>query len=237
MLHALIFDVDGTIADTESVHLRAFNCAFEECEIAAHWTVGQYTELLEISGGKERLSHYFTQKAISLTQDEIAKIHLTKNAIYAELVAAGAVEFRPGVGELFEEARKASKKLAIATTTSSENLSALMAANLGANWKSLFAVINDASTVANKKPSPEIYFKTLSELGLTHHECIAFEDSYNGLVAASSAKLLTIITPTSFTHHQDFSNAALVLPNLGSKKGKLPRVNLRFLEQLLAQSV
>ncbi|KAF0114100.1 MAG: hypothetical protein FD163_2337 [Hyphomonadaceae bacterium] len=237
MLHSLIFDVDGTISDTEAVHLRAFNYAFAECEIAAHWTVGRYTELLEISGGKERLSHYFTQKAISLTQDEIAKIHRTKNAIYAELVAGGAVEFRPGTGELFEEARKARKKLAIATTTSSENLSALMAANLGANWKSLFTVINDASTVANKKPSPEIYFKTLSELGLTHQECIAFEDSYNGLVAASGAKIPTIITPTSFTQHQDFSGAALVLPNLGGENEKSPRVNLQYLEGILAQSV
>lgn len=237
MLQALIFDVDGTIADTEAMHLRAFNGAFAECEIAAFWSQSQYTELLEISGGKERLAHYFTQNDIFLNQAEISQIHSTKNEIYANLVAGGAVKFRQGVGELIEEARSGGKKLAIATTTSPENLTALMAVNLGAQWQSYFSVVNDASTVTNKKPSPDVYLKTLFELGFNDRECIAFEDSYNGLAAAIGANLKTIITPTSFTQHHDFSGAALIVHDLSGSYEQSPHIDLQFLEQFLVQTV
>lgn len=233
MLQALIFDVDGTIADTESLHLRAFNLAFAECEIAANWSEAQYTELLEISGGKERLQHYFTQNDIYLNPDEIARIHQVKNEIYSKLMTSKAIGFRPGIGELFEEARANGKKLAIATTTSPENLNALLSAKLGSNWRTYFAVINDASTVTNKKPSPDAYLKTLGELGIGHTECVAFEDSHNGLIAALGASLTTIVTPTAFTKHHDFTGATLVLPSLKSRDQISPRVNLQLLERFL----
>ena len=221
MLSALIFDVDGTLADTESAHRAAFNQAFAEVGRDWVWDEPTYKQLLEVSGGKERILHYWKQvqpdmKAInnSGVQDTVARMHELKTAAYERAVQDGAVQLRPGVLRLIEGAVQNGLRLAIATTTSPVNISALLRAAIGPDWSHYFQVIEDASTAPVKKPHPQVYMQTLKRMGLRAADCLAFEDSSNGLKAALAAGLPTVITPNSFTAHHDFTGALRVLSSL-----------------------
>lgn len=217
-LQALIFDVDGTLAETESAHLAAFNHAFAELGMDWVWTDEMYLHLLDVSGGKERILLYWQQLDPALdakaVQSRIDRIHALKTTIYESLVNSGAVSLRPGVLALISEARQAGLKLAIATTTTPANIAALLRRPLGESWRDLFAVIGDAATAPLKKPHPQVYFQVLEALGLDASQCLVIEDSSNGLRAATAAGLKTLITPNRYTLHHDFSDALRVVPDL-----------------------
>jgi len=218
-LRALIFDVDGTLADTEQAHLAAFNEAFVEAGLGWHWDVAQYTRLLEVSGGKERIAHHWALENGGMSAidglamaDTIQRVHDLKTAAYERQVAQGAVQMRPGVLALIDEAHAAGLRLAIATTTSPVNISALLRQAIGPDWMLRFEVIEDASTAPRKKPHPQVYRQTLARMHLPATACLAIEDSANGLAAARAAGLATVITPNEFTAHHDFGQALRVLP-------------------------
>jgi HAD superfamily hydrolase (TIGR01509 family) len=220
-LQALIFDVDGTLADTESAHRAAFNQAFAEVGRDWHWDLATYTKLLEVSGGKERILHYWRQVQPDLkdingagVQDTVARMHELKTAAYERAVQDGAVQLRPGVLRLIKSAYQEKLRLAIATTTSPVNIGTLLRSAIGPDWEHYFMVIEDASTAQRKKPHPQVYLQTLQRLQLPATECLAFEDSANGLNAAAGAGLATLITPNSFTAHHDFTGALRILPDL-----------------------
>ena len=235
MLQGLIFDVDGTLADTETAHLAAFNRAFDEEGLGWHWESAQYLQLLEISGGKERILHFWRQVQPDLRDldgnslhEVIARIHALKTAFYEQAVTDGGVHLREGVLPLIELAHAGGLRLAIATTTSPVNITALLRKAIGLHWRDYFLVIEDASTAPNKKPHPQVYLNTLQRLGLAARQCLAVEDSANGLRAASAAGLATLITPNAYTQHQDFSGACQVLADLR-------QVTLAQLDAWLAQ--
>jgi HAD superfamily hydrolase (TIGR01509 family) len=220
-LEALIFDVDGTLADTEAAHLAAFNHAFAAEGLAWRWDRALYTRLLEVSGGKERILHYWRQVAPGVSdisgagvRDTVDRLHTLKTAAYEQAVQDGAVCLRPGVLALVEQAGAAGLALSIATTTSPVNIAALLRRAIGADWRHLFAVVEDASTAPRKKPDPQVYLQTLRRLNLDARAGLAFEDSANGLQAARAAGLGVVVTPNEFTEHHDFSGALKVLPSL-----------------------
>ena len=220
-LQALIFDVDGTLADTERVHLAAFNHAFAEEGLDWHWDETLYTRLLDVSGGKERILHYWKSTRGSMLEidgsavhDTVARLHDLKTAAYEAAVNSGAVSMRPGVLELLDAAKRQGLQLAIATTTSPVNIAALLRSAIGPDWRLQFSVIGDASTAPVKKPHPQVYRQMLQALKLPPQACLAFEDSGNGLRAATAAGIATVVTPTHFTAGHDFSAALRVLPDL-----------------------
>jgi HAD superfamily hydrolase (TIGR01509 family) len=222
MLNALIFDVDGTLADTESVHLEAFNHAFAQEGLDWHWDVPLYTRLLSVSGGKERMAQYWLEVDPGVTevdagarQHTIDRLHEIKTAYYENAVNNGAVQLRPGVLALMDDARRQGLQLAIATTTSPVNIAALLRSAIGPDWRSHFLAIGDASNAPIKKPHPQVYLKVLADMGLQASQCVAFEDSANGLRAALAAGLDTVITPNSYTADHDFKGALRVVPDLG----------------------
>lgn len=221
MLQALIFDVDGTLADTErDGHRVAFNRAFAEAGLNWEWSVERYGQLLEVSGGKERLQRYLQEDQPDFVPPgEVkawaAEMHRLKTRHYRELVQEGIMPLRPGVQRLIQEARQAGIRLAIATTSAPENVLALLEMGLGSDSPSWFEVIAAGDVVPAKKPAPDIYLYALEAMGLPPSECVAIEDSQVGLRAATQAGLTTVITPSSYTQHEDFTGAALVVSHLG----------------------
>lgn len=218
-LKALIFDVDGTMADTEEVHRLAFNVAFVEHQLDWVWDRPLYARLLEVSGGKERIVSYID--ALPLAAEDKARLHQRVPAIhgdktraYADLVSFGKVSLRPGVASLLNEARAAGVRLAVASTTTKANVDALIAATLGEGALAWFSVIVCGDQVPNKKPAPDVYLRALSALDERTERCVAFEDSVNGLKAARAAGLFTVVTPTRWTASHDFSEAQAVLGSL-----------------------
>lgn len=219
MLKAIIFDVDGTLSETEEVHRRAFNTAFEEKELQWHWDPQQYKKLLDVSGGKERIRHFIElHDRQYLEMDDldgfIRDIHLTKTAKYTQLVLDGQAVLRPGIRQLISDTASSGLRLAIATTTSVPNVEALLQAAYGSDGMGLFEVICAGDSVPAKKPAPDIYISALEQLGLKADECIAIEDSRNGLLSASAAGIPTIITPGVYTQDQCFDEAACIIDDL-----------------------
>jgi HAD superfamily hydrolase (TIGR01509 family) len=219
-LAALLFDVDGTLADTEEVHRQAFNGAFEHYRLGWHWGDDDYRALLATTGGKERIAAHLATRDLSPADRSrltglIPAIHAEKTRLYSALVADGALRLRPGVARLVDEALAAGCRLAIASTTTAASIEALLAATLGAGGLGVFSVIACGDQVPAKKPAPDIYRLALQLLGVEPGRAVALEDSHHGLRAATQAGLWTVVTPTWWTEGQDFSAADLVLPNLG----------------------
>lgn len=220
-LKALLFDVDGTLADTEKDgHLVAFNRAFEDAALDWNWSVELYGKLLEVTGGRERIKYYldnFNQdfKRPDNLDDFIKDLHMAKTDYYVRLIAEGAVPLRSGVKRLINEARAEGLRLAIATTTTPANVEALLVNALDPDAMSWFEVIAAGDIVPAKKPAPDIYHYALEKLALSPEECIAFEDSENGIHSSMGADLKTIIAINGYTHDQDFTGAAIVLDQWG----------------------
>lgn len=226
-LRALLLDVDGTLADTEETHRTAFNDAFRALGLPFDWSPEDYEALLRVTGGKERLRHFLDGLDIDSSERLrlkalVPRLHETKTARYAGLVAGGATGLRPGVARLLGEARAAGLALGIATTTTRANVEALLDAQLGREAIGWFAVLACGDDVASKKPAPDVYRLALSRLGISPDEAIAFEDSANGLAAAKAAGLFTVVTPCWWTRNEAFPGADLVLPHLGDPAMPLP---------------
>jgi len=229
-LEAIIFDVDGTLAETEEIHRASFNLAFMDAGLPWHWDQDLYACLLDVTGGKERLRHFIgSQESSALGADPaatIASLHAAKTAHYADLVERGAIQLRPGFAALIEDARHAGVRLAIATTTSLPNVEALLRATLGERAVGFFEIIAAGDTVARKKPAPDIYLSVLAHMRIAAAACLAVEDSCNGLLSALAAGIATLVVRSSYTRDQEFPGAALVVDDLEQTPHRLGAGNI-----------
>ena len=206
---ALIFDVDGTLAETEELHRRAFNDTFAAIGLDWHWDVALYKELLKTTGGKERMRAYIADHAPAQApaDSDIPDIHKRKTARYGELMANGEIELRPGIAALIADARATGVPVAVATTTNAPNVEALTRACWGKPAHEIFVAVAAGDMVAAKKPAPDVFLLALEKLGLPAGDCLAFEDSRNGLLSARAAGIPTLVSPGPYTDDQDLSAA------------------------------
>lgn len=221
---ALIFDVDGTLADTErDGHRVAFNRAFADAGLDWVWSVEVYARLLAVTGGKERIRHYLEhfRPDFEYSGDRVAfvaALHRAKTEYYMALMHEQAIPLRPGVKRLLEEARRAGVRLAIATTTTPENVGALLESTLPAGAIDWFEVIGAGDVVPNKKPAPDIYTWVLERMCLNSDQVVALEDSTHGLDAAKGAGIgCVLVTVNDYTAGQDFDAATAVFDTLGDE--------------------
>lgn len=214
MIDTIIFDVDGTLAETEETHRLAFNRAFSDFGLGWVWDEALYLDLLTVTGGKERIAYYLSRDkdAGPLEPEMIAALHKRKTEIYTQMIAAGEIELRPGIADFLSRAQERGLTLAIATTTTPANVEALLLATLGPDWRRVFPVVAAGDMVSLKKPAPDIYVLALRLLGKRAERCVAIEDSRNGVQSALAAGLRVIAVRSAFSD-SDFTGASVKLGN------------------------
>ena len=223
-IKAIIFDVDGTLADTEDGHRKSFNKAFAESGLAWDWDVALYDKLLKVTGGKERIRHFVETCLPNFVKPAdydgfVKNLHAVKTRHYTNMLGEGHIPLRPGIKQLMADARRLGIRLAIATTTTPENVTALLQQGLGAYGESWFEVIGCGDIVPHKKPAPDIYFWVLEKMRLSAADCIALEDSENGLRSSLAAGIKTFVTINQYTRNQNFAGAAGVFDDLSDLSG------------------
>jgi HAD superfamily hydrolase (TIGR01509 family) len=231
-LQALLWDVDGTLAETErDGHRVAFNIAFEAWGLPWHWDVAHYGRLLSITGGRERVLHDMTLRddAPEAPEDREAlarAIHSRKNEIYADLVRDGRIPLREGVLGLMQQCRARGVRMGIATTTSRSNVDALLRVHLGEHWTEWFPAIVCGEDVERKKPDPEVYVHALRALGIDATEAVAIEDSPNGVAAARAVDIPVIVTRSAYFADATIEGALAVGPALNERRGWSPALRM-----------
>ena len=245
-LEAIIFDVDGTLAETEELHRQSFNLTFQQFRLDWFWDPDLYTDLLQTTGGKERIVRFVERyRPDDRAQlDKLSSLHKVKTRSYLDLLSKGALMLRPGVERLIDEALENGIKLGTATTSTPLNVKALLRSTLGEdapNWFSITA----GDVVGRKKPHPDVYYEALEALHVGPASAIAIEDSENGLKAALRAGIAVLATPSLYLTSEDFTGAKAVVSNLGEPERPfrqlagppLPRsyVDLDGLQTLLDQ--
>lgn len=220
MPRALIWDIDGTVAETEAEgHRVAFNIAFKEFGLPWRWDLAHYGRLLRVTGGYERLLHDLAQRreapGSETERRRLAReLHRRKNALYAERVALRGIPFRPGVRQLMDRCLDEGLPQAIATTTARANVDALLGAEFGPHWAERFEAVVCAEEAPRKKPDPQVYQLALQRLRVALHEALAIEDSPNGLAAATGAGVPVLITRSTYFADADVEGALAVCDDL-----------------------
>lgn len=236
---ALLFDCDGVLVDTErDGHRVSFNKAFEEKGLQVAWDVALYGKLLEIGGGKERMTHFFNNVGWpeSVPESErkefVAGLHKRKTDLFMDLVESGELPLRPGVAALIDEALSGGVQVAVCSTSNERAVSAIVRVMLGderAEAMKIFA----GDVVPKKKPDPAIYQLAATTLNVQPERCVVIEDSHIGLSAAKAAGMVCIVTKSGYTENEDFAKADAVFPCIGDPPSQ--NFDLSFASSLLLE--
>lgn len=237
-LKALIFDCDGVLVDTEKDgHRVAFNEAFKEQQLAAEWDTDLYGRLLKVAGGKERMRFYFDENGwpdgVQDKDEFIRNLHKLKTDKFMQIIEKGHLPLRKGVKRLIDEAIEKKVVLAVCSTSNERAVSLIVEKMLGSERKKKFTAILAGDVVSKKKPDPEIYNLAQKRLGVSPAECVVVEDSRNGLLAAKTAGMNCLITISSYTGDEDFSEADKVVNELGDSADT--NIRIEDLEQIVIE--
>jgi HAD superfamily hydrolase (TIGR01509 family) len=218
-LRAVIFDVDGTLADTErDGHRVAFNEAFKAAGLSYRWSVPEYGDLLTTTGGRRRIERYLKAKGHPLSEasELAAELHRDKTRRFTALIRTGTMEARPGAVNLIRELRAEGVTTAVATTGTSDWVLPLLDILFGLD---AFDVVVTGSDITDLKPDPAVYLEALARLRLPAANAIAVEDSANGVHAAVAAGLTCVAVVNGYTRDQDLSGAVAVLDDVARPDG------------------
>jgi HAD superfamily hydrolase (TIGR01509 family) len=247
-LEAILWDMDGVLADTErDAHRPAFNQVFEEKGLDTVWDVDTYGNLLEVGGGKERMTAHWTNVGWPTTyfseedddatrQDKVKALHLRKTDVFNALIRQGGVPLRPGVLRVVDAAIEKGIRLAVCSTSNEMAVRNLVSTLFGPDRSEKFQIFA-GDMVAKKKPAPDVYLLAVDSMGLDKSKCVIVEDSSIGLGAAKAAGIACLVTKSSYTKDEDFSGAAMIVDELGEDDGSGSCVTLETLSALARKSV
>lgn len=223
-LEAILFDCDGVLADTErDGHRVAFNRAFEEKGIDESWNEERYGVLLEVGGGKERMTAHWNEVGWpdvmkddddGARQAQVKALHLRKTDIFMDLIDEGAIPLRPGVLRIVDDAIAAGVRLAVCSTSNEKAVSNIVSRLMGPERAAKFNIYA-GDMVPKKKPAPDVYNMAVDEMGLDKSRCVIVEDTHIGLGAARAAGISCIVTKSSYSANEDFTGADAVVEELG----------------------
>eukprot|EP00571_Detonula_confervacea_P015216 CAMPEP_0172297656 /NCGR_PEP_ID=MMETSP1058-20130122/591_1 /TAXON_ID=83371 /ORGANISM="Detonula confervacea, Strain CCMP 353" /LENGTH=304 /DNA_ID=CAMNT_0013006829 /DNA_START=13 /DNA_END=927 /DNA_ORIENTATION=+ len=220
-LDAILFDCDGVLADTEpDGHRVAFNIAFQESAINEEWSEERYGKLLEVGGGKERMTAHWNEVGwpngipVLGRTDKVLGLHLKKTDLFMKLIDEGAIPLRPGVLRLVDEAIENGVKLAVCSTSNEKAVSNLVSTLMGPERASKFQIFA-GDMVQKKKPAPDVYLMAVDEMKLDKNRCVIIEDSHIGVGSAVAAGISCLVTKSSYTAKEDFTGAKMIVDELG----------------------
>ena len=213
--------MDGVLADTErDGHRPAFNQAFAENHLDTVWDVDRYGVLLEVGGGKERMTAHWNEvgwpKAIPEDgrAEKVMELHLRKTDIFMDMINEGNIPLRPGVLRIIDAAIAEGVRLAVCSTSNVAAVTNLVQTLMGPERAAKFQIFA-GDMVKNKKPAPDVYLMAVDEMGLDKSKCVIVEDSGIGWGAAKAAGISCIVTKSSYTANEDFTGANLIVDELG----------------------
>lgn len=219
-LNAIIFDVDGTIAETDEIHRAAFNLSFRDKGLRWHWSHSVYARLSDAQSPHDKLLKFIAE----FRADELDEFIRTgmfdaviarANRHFIELIESGSVSLRAGVARLIKEARNARIKLALCTISPVNTFEVLLQNHFGLSALDIFDVVTTRETLPTAADALVAYKHTIERLGCTPNTCFAVENSEAGVRAARSAGLRVVATPGIYTSSGDFSQADVVISDLG----------------------
>lgn len=222
LLEAILWDMDGVLADTErDGHRIAFNQAFAENNLDTIWDIDRYGKLLEIGGGKERMTAHWNEVGwpssipFDKRQDMVLQLHLRKTDIFMDMINAGTIPLRPGVLRIIDDAIAANIQLAVCSTSNVAAVTNLVRTLMGTARATKFTIFA-GDMVQKKKPAPDVYNMAVHELGLDKSKSVIVEDSHIGLGAAKAAGIACIVTKSYYTANEDFTGATMIVDELGN---------------------
>ena len=201
---ALLFGSIGSIVETSEIQRRSFNQAFKQYGLKWNWTKREYINLLSKSGGKDRISRYAKKKKNVV---DSAYLRNLKTKIFNNYLKNNQLKLRPGVKNLISLCKKEKIKIAFVSSTSSNNINAILYSLRNSINKRDFSFIGNSKLIKKFKPHPDIYLLTLKKLKLKASDCIAIEDTQESLNSARRAKIKCIIFPGKFHSSRKFIGA------------------------------
>ena len=232
----LISDLDGTIVETEDYHRLAYNALFKELGLSQNWSKQDYMDRLQTMGGN-KFREVFSW--LGLPEEEYEetknKLYHQKTKLYAELITAdlksGQLGLRPGIRRLFAEVQDAGVPIAIATACVGWAAEQVIEAGLGKEFLESLAVLCGGESTERKKPHPDIYLLVAEKTGINPSDCVVLEDTRHGMLAAKSAGMSCLVTPSEFAQDHDFTEADQISSGLETP---VP-IKLKDLQSLLSQ--
>lgn len=205
---ALLFGSISTLADTSELQREAFNDAFAEHGLDWTWDREEYQRLLTSNGGAARIAEQASSRGQDVDADAV---HATKSRLFQERLATTALQARPGVVDTMNAAREQGIRLGLVTTTSPENVAALLTGLRSELGENPFDVVVDRSGVETGKPDPQAYTVALQQLGEPAGACVAVEDNVGGVQSAMAAGMDCLAFPNENTVGHSFPEGARVV--------------------------
>jgi HAD superfamily hydrolase (TIGR01509 family) len=202
MINAVIFDLDGLLADTEKLHLSAYQTAFSKLgfelsgqEYTNHWIrCGQGTDA------------FIAQRNLAIDPNFVRR---EKARLYKKLVSSSAKPM-PGARELLC-LLQSKKQMGLATSSHPNDAYAVLKA---LDFEDFFCCVATKGSVERIKPYPDIFLYVANEMNILPENCLVMEDAEKGILAADAAGMKSIAVPNRHTMSNDFSKATLVVNSL-----------------------